>query len=82
MSQALFKRSLEIMERDFETTKSPTSSKAKKSNVKTKQKDSVMDLIPESQRLTCYIRDAKSKTKRKKIVDKTMRHDHFVYAMQ
>lgn len=65
MSQALLKRSLDILEADLETTKPSTSSKAKKSNIKSKQRNSIMDLIPESQRLTCYTRDSKNKTKSK-----------------
>lgn len=65
MSQALFKRSLEIVEVDLEVVKPSTLSKAKKSIHKSKQqKDSIMNLIPENQRLTCYTRDTKSKTKR------------------
>lgn len=65
MSQALLKRSLEILEADLEPVKQSASSKAKKPINKSKQKDSVMNLMPESQRLTCYTRDIKNKTKRK-----------------
>lgn len=65
MSQALLKRCLEIVESDLAPAKSSTSSNATKSSHKSKKNDSIMDLIPESQRLTCYTRDTKTKTKRK-----------------
>lgn len=65
MSQALLKRSLDILESDLDAAKPSKLSKPKKSNIKPKQGKSIMDLIPESQRLTCYTRDRKNKTKRK-----------------
>lgn len=68
MSLSLLKRSLQLVEENLELG-NPKDKKKKEKSTETKQKkktkSSVIDLIPENQRLTVYERNHKGKGKRK-----------------
>lgn len=67
MSRSLLKRSLQLFEEDFDFGKEKANKKNEKANQKKKsiEKSSIMELIPENQRLTTTTRDRKTKEKRK-----------------
>lgn len=70
MSHSLLKRSLQIVEGDLETVTAAKKSNpfAGKKNQNLTNKNSILDLIPENQRLTCYTKVGNNKKKRRLIV--------------
>lgn len=66
MSHALLKRSLQIVEESLESNKAKSNKKGRKDEQKkNKARTSTLSLLPESQRLTCTVKNFKTKDKRK-----------------